>query len=65
MRDLTTKVANTDIGKKVKIKLIRFGKEVELKVKIGRLEGNENKVNEDTSGAVSYTHLTLPTKRIV
>ncbi|GIS06848.1 MAG: hypothetical protein CM15mP109_16040 [Candidatus Dadabacteria bacterium] len=47
MRDLTTKVANTDIGKKVKIKLIRFGKEVELKVKIGRLEGNENKVNED------------------
>ena len=44
MRDLTTKVANTDIGKKIKIKLIRFGKEVELKVKIGRLEGNENKV---------------------
>ena len=52
MRDLTTKVANTDIGKKVKIKLIRFGKEVELKVKIGRLEGNENKVNEDTSGDI-------------
>ena len=49
MRDLTTKVANTDIGKKVKIKLIRFGKEVELKVKIGRLEGNENKVNEESS----------------
>ena len=48
MRDLTTKVANTDIGKKIKIKLIRFGKEVELKVKIGRLEGNENKINEET-----------------
>ena len=52
MRDLTTKVANTDIGKKVKIKLIRFGKEVELKVKIGRLEGNENKVNEESSGDI-------------
>lgn len=47
MRDLTTKVANTDIGKRIKIRLIRFGKEIELKVKIGRLEGNENKVNED------------------
>lgn len=47
MRDLTTKVANTDIGKRIKIRLIRFGKEIELKVKIGRLEGNENKVNEE------------------
>ena len=47
MRDLTTKVANTDIGKRIKIRLIRFGKEIELKVKIGRLEGNENKFNED------------------
>ena len=52
MRDLTTKVANTDIGKKIKIKLIRFGKEVELKVKIGRLEGNENKVNEEASNNI-------------
>jgi len=52
MRDLTTKVANTDIGKKIKIKLIRFGKEVELKVKIGRLEGNENKINEEASNII-------------
>ena len=52
MRDLTTKVANTDIGKKIKIKLIRFGKEVELKVKIGRLEGNENKINEEVSNNI-------------
>jgi serine protease Do len=52
MRDLTTKVANTDIGKKIKIKLIRFGREVELKVKIGRLEGNENKVNEEDSNNI-------------
>jgi serine protease Do len=52
MRDLTTKVANTDIGKKIKIKLIRFGREVELKVKIGRLEGNENKVNEEASNNI-------------
>ena len=36
----------------MKIQLIRFGKEVELKVKIGRLEGNEDKVNEDPSGDI-------------
>ncbi len=41
MRDLTTNVANTEIGKKVKVELIRLGKKKTLSVKLGRLEGNE------------------------
>ena len=52
MRDLTTKVANTDIGKNIKIKVIRFGKLIDLKVKIGRLEGNENTINTKPSGEI-------------
>jgi serine protease Do len=42
LRDLTSKVANTNVGKKVKVKVIRFGKIIDLKVKIERLEGNED-----------------------
>ena len=49
MRDLTTKVANTDIGKNIKIKVIRFGKLIDLKVKIGRLEGNEDTLKSKSS----------------
>ena len=41
MRELTTHVANTKIGKKVKVELIRIGKNKTLTVKLGRLEGNE------------------------
>ena len=41
MRELTTHVANTKIGKKVKVELIRLGKNKTLTVKLGRLEGNE------------------------
>ena len=52
MRDLTTKVANTDIGKNIKIKVIRFGKLIDLKVKIGRLEGNENTLSTKPSGEI-------------
>ena len=52
MRDLTTKVANTDIGKNIKIKVIRFGKIIDLKVKIGRLEGNENTEDLKPSGEI-------------
>ena len=49
MRDLTTKVANTYIGKNIKIKVIRFGKLIDLKVKIGRLEGNEDTLKSKSS----------------
>ena len=52
MRDLTTKVANTDIGKNIKIKVIRFGKIIDLKVKIGRLEGNESSLESKPSGNI-------------
>ena len=41
MRELTTNVANTDIGKRVKVELIRLGKNKTVTVKLGRLEGNE------------------------
>jgi serine protease Do len=52
VRDLTTKVANTDIGKNVKIQAIRFGKIIDLKVKIGRLEGNEDTLKSKPSGEI-------------
>ena len=52
VRDLTTKVANTDIGKNVKIQAIRFGKIIDLKVKIGRLEGNEDSLKSKPSGEI-------------
>lgn len=41
MKELTRTVADTEIGKQVTVKVIRKGKEVELKVAIGRLEDVE------------------------
>jgi serine protease Do len=41
MKELTRTVAETEIGKQVTVKVLRKGKEVELKVAIGRLEDVE------------------------
>ena len=40
------------IVKNIKIKVIRFGKIIDLKVKIGRLEGNENTEDLKPSGEI-------------
>ncbi len=42
MRELTTNVANTEIGKNVRVELLRLGKKKTVTVKLGRLEGNED-----------------------
>ncbi|WP_415020893.1 Do family serine endopeptidase [Aestuariivirga sp.] len=57
MKELTRTVAETEIGKKVKVKVIRKGKDVELQVAIGRLEDVEKqeaqKSGSDDNGATT------------
>lgn len=59
MRDLTTKVANSEIGRKVRIELVRFGKKMNLTVKLGRLEGNEDSYITGNEGKTSQKILGL------
>ena len=59
MRDLTTKVANSEIGKKVRIELVRFGKNMNLTVELGRLEGNEDSYIPGNEGKTSQKILGL------
>ena len=70
MRDLTTKVANSEIGRKTRIELVRFGKKINLTVKLGRLEGNEDSYvpgNESKTSqkilGLSFGELTQEIKR--
>ncbi len=65
MKELTRTVAETEIGKQVTVKVIRKGKEVELKVAIGRLEDVEKQEaqksgsNDSGSAAPAPTTATL------
>ena len=47
MRDLPRMVADTPVGKEVEVTVFRDGKEVELKVNLGRLEEDENVTSAD------------------
>ncbi len=47
MKELPRAVAETEIGKEVTLKALRKGKEVELKVAIGRLEDGEKQVAQE------------------
>jgi serine protease Do len=49
MRDLPRIVADTEIGKKVPIKIFRKGKELELMAEVGRLEDGEKVVAQQDS----------------
>ena len=49
MKDLPRIVADTEIGKKVPIKIFRKGKELELTAEVGRLEDGENVVAQQDS----------------
>ena len=59
MRDLTTNVANTEIGKNVRVELLRLGKKKTVTVKLGRLEGNEDSYLEGEIGDESKKILGL------
>ncbi len=50
MKELPRAVAETEIGKEVTLKALRKGKEVELKVAIGRLEDGEKQVAQEEAG---------------
>jgi serine protease Do len=50
MKELPRAVAETEIGKEVTLKALRKGKEVELKVAIGRLEDGEKLVAQEDAG---------------
>ena len=70
MRELTTNVANTDIGKRVKVELIRLGKAKTVTVKLGRLEGNEEsflkgQIEEESKKilGISFGELTTEIRR--
>ena len=49
MKDLPRSVADTEIGKKVPIKIIRKGKEMEFTAEVGRLEDGEKVVAQQDS----------------
>ncbi|MEP7173289.1 MAG: DegQ family serine endoprotease [Aestuariivirga sp.] len=51
MRDLPRIVADTEIGKKVPIKIFRKGKELQLMAEVGRLEDGEKVVAQQDSGS--------------
>jgi serine protease Do len=51
MRDLPRIVADTEIGKKVPIKIFRKGKELQLMAEVGRLEDGERVVAQQDSTA--------------
>lgn len=54
MRDLPRIVADTEIGKKVPIKIFRKGKELQLMAEVGRLEDGEKVVaQQDSSSGAS------------
>ena len=59
MRELTTNVANTEIGKNVRVELLRLGKKKTVTVKLGRLEGNEDSYIEGEIGDESKKILGL------
>ena len=62
MRDLPRIVADTEIGKKVPIKIFRKGKELELMAEVGRLEDGEKVVAQQdstTGGAPAPAVLTV------
>lgn len=52
MKELPRAVAETEIGKEVTLKALRKGKEVELKVAIGRLEDGEKLMTEQEANKV-------------
>jgi serine protease Do len=58
MRDLPRIVADTEIGKKVPIKIFRKGKELELMAEVGRLEDGEKVVAQQDSTAGSAPAVT-------
>jgi serine protease Do len=51
MRDLPRIVADTEIGKKVPIKIFRKGKELQLMAEVGRLEDGEKVVAQQDSSS--------------
>lgn len=55
MKELTRTVAETEIGKQVTVKVLRKGKEVELKVAIGRLEDVEKQEAQKNGGGNDST----------
>ena len=50
MKELPRAVAETEIGKEVTLKALRKGKEIELKVAIGRLEDGEKQIAQEDAG---------------
>ncbi len=60
MRDLPRIVADTEIGKKVPVKVFRKGKELEIMAEVGRLEDGEKVVaQQDSDGAPAPAVLTV------
>ncbi|MBM3519903.1 MAG: Do family serine endopeptidase [Alphaproteobacteria bacterium] len=51
MRDLPRIVADTAVGKKVTVKLLRQGKEISVDVEVGRLEDGEKLVASEQGGS--------------
>jgi serine protease Do len=51
MRDLPRIVADTEIGKKVPVKIFRKGKELELMAEVGRLEDGEKVIAQQDSNS--------------
>lgn len=65
MRDLPRMVADTPVGKEVNVTVFRDGKEVELKVNLGRLEEDERAAVDSNTDDKDQTNEEKPTDGVV